>query len=396
MYRGICPSRRGLAMIYAVIAMVALCAFVSLAVDFGRVEVAKTELMRAADASARAAAAEMKKGSDLTTIQNAAVAIAAANKCDSTSIALDSTNDLQFGTWDSSTGSFTALANTSYTSANAIQITARRTSARGNPIPLAYGRILGLANCDVKASAIAYVPDPPPGITGLTNFAAYSNLFVASYNPNVWPVPTMLYHNNNATLGGNGSIDLGTSGNLYGDQWAGRSAVDLNHGIVHGTKHVMPISIATPTTPTMTSVINPGGVSTTPTVSGLVLWPGGTYYFSSLTLAADAIIQFTDTATIYMNGNVTMNDRSKILTGAWKPSTLTWYQADSTTITVGNDCILAGQFVGSRANLVANDRLYFCGSMVFKNVTLHDAAQLYWDETLSDSSRISTSVESVH
>ena len=48
--------------------------FVSLAVDLGKVQLAKTELMRTADAASRAAVSELSKGSNLTTIQNAALA----------------------------------------------------------------------------------------------------------------------------------------------------------------------------------------------------------------------------------------------------------------------------------------------------------------------------------
>ena len=44
---------RGTVMVWAIVSMVALMAFVSLAVDMGRVQLAKTELQRAADAAAR-------------------------------------------------------------------------------------------------------------------------------------------------------------------------------------------------------------------------------------------------------------------------------------------------------------------------------------------------------
>ena len=45
-------SKRGISPIYAMIAMTALTGFVSLAVDLGRVQIAKTELQQAADAAA--------------------------------------------------------------------------------------------------------------------------------------------------------------------------------------------------------------------------------------------------------------------------------------------------------------------------------------------------------
>ena len=41
------PRRRGTAMIWSIVSMVTLMAFISLAVDMARVQVAKTELQRA-------------------------------------------------------------------------------------------------------------------------------------------------------------------------------------------------------------------------------------------------------------------------------------------------------------------------------------------------------------
>src|SRR5258705_13678730 len=50
-------SRRGIAAIYSILMLVVLCGMVSMGVDLGRVQLAKTELRGAADAAARAAAA---------------------------------------------------------------------------------------------------------------------------------------------------------------------------------------------------------------------------------------------------------------------------------------------------------------------------------------------------
>jgi Flp pilus assembly protein TadG len=47
--------RTGSALIYVTVAMVAMCAVGSLAMDYGRAQVVKTELTRAADAAALAA-----------------------------------------------------------------------------------------------------------------------------------------------------------------------------------------------------------------------------------------------------------------------------------------------------------------------------------------------------
>src|SRR5437868_5923487 len=100
-------SRRGVTLLYAVVMVAALAAFCSLAVEWGRVQVAKTELQRGADAAARAAAGTIASG--VTAAQDAAISIAAANSCDGTSISLNRSNDIEFGAWNSSTHTFTVL-----------------------------------------------------------------------------------------------------------------------------------------------------------------------------------------------------------------------------------------------------------------------------------------------
>src|SRR5690348_10198376 len=179
--------------------------------------------MRAADAASRSAASELANGSDLSTIQAAAVNIAAANKCDGTAVSLNSATDIEFGTWDTTAKTFTNLGSGAYTSSNAVRVTARRTNATSNAITLAYGRVIGRSTCDVKAAVIAFIPQPDPAITGLTKFVAHSGLYLASYNSNSILIPSSYsgYHSNNGELGSNGSIDLGSSGNLWGDEYPG-------------------------------------------------------------------------------------------------------------------------------------------------------------------------------
>src|SRR6187397_447336 len=100
------PRRRGLALGYAIVAMTAVIALISLAIDYGRVQIAKTQLRIAADSAARAAAGTFDKGT--TTALNTATAIAAANKADGVTVTL-APEDVEFGTWDSVTRVFTPL-----------------------------------------------------------------------------------------------------------------------------------------------------------------------------------------------------------------------------------------------------------------------------------------------
>src|SRR5437588_8390759 len=87
--------RRGIAAVYSILMLVALCGLVSMGVDLGRVQVAKTELRAAADAAARAGVAGL--ATSVSQAQSDAVATAAANNCDGSAVVLDSTLDIEFG-----------------------------------------------------------------------------------------------------------------------------------------------------------------------------------------------------------------------------------------------------------------------------------------------------------
>jgi Flp pilus assembly protein TadG len=159
-------------LIYATILMVAMCAFASFAVDLGRVQVAKTELQRAADAAARYGVTGLSvSGYQARTNAKAA---AAENLSDGTSVVLQD-SDVEYGKWNSNTNSFHATS-INASGNNAIRVTARRTAARSNAIPLMFGAALGVKQIDVKATATAYYT---PRIDIDMDVPASSNLWLA-------------------------------------------------------------------------------------------------------------------------------------------------------------------------------------------------------------------------
>jgi Flp pilus assembly protein TadG len=140
-------------MIYVIVGLTAMLGFVSLAVDLGRVETAKTELRRAADSAARAAVTVLPQG--ISNAKSAAITMAFSNKCDGTYVVIAAT-DVTVGIWNKSTKSFSANGSAdNITTFTAVQVNANRTKANGNPIPLLFGQILGASTCDVKATSIA-------------------------------------------------------------------------------------------------------------------------------------------------------------------------------------------------------------------------------------------------
>ena len=151
-------ARRGITLVYSLLLLVMLTGFTSLAVDWGRIQLVKTQLARSADAAARAAVSGL--GTSVSSAQSMAVQFGGLNQADGSSVCIDSNNDVEFGNWDKLTRTFSTFSGASRFGANAVRVTARRTSARGNPTPMILGKTLGLNNCDVNGVAIAWRPGP--------------------------------------------------------------------------------------------------------------------------------------------------------------------------------------------------------------------------------------------
>ena len=164
---------RGVAMIYALVIMTALCMILSLAVDYGHAQLVKTELRRTADASARAAAAYIY--SDQTAGIAAAVDVANRNLVDGSGLKLlPAQQDIQYGFWDVNTKTFST--NVSSSLINAVRVVAQKSKARGTAIPMMFASILGRNTCDAKAESIVMVIQP---LNVNQNVPGTSNPFLA-------------------------------------------------------------------------------------------------------------------------------------------------------------------------------------------------------------------------
>jgi Flp pilus assembly protein TadG len=155
--------------------MVIFSAFVSLGVDVGRMQLIKTELQQAADASARYGAMGLKNVLDSTSAAQAnACAVAAQNTADGTPVILDPQQDVELVNWNAVSKTYTVVNDP--LSANAVRVTARRTMERGNATALVFGRLIGMPSCDAKATAICILN---AGASADIDVAATSNPFLA-------------------------------------------------------------------------------------------------------------------------------------------------------------------------------------------------------------------------
>jgi len=144
-------QNRGFVTVWVVLTLAALLVLIGLAVDTGHAYTVGRELQDAADAAALAGAAQISNGTSAA--QAAAVAAAGYNNAAGSTVAVSSANDIVFGTYNSTTGTFTAGA-TPYT---AIQVTARMSSGGSNSaMPLSFGSLVGLKTANITRVAVAF------------------------------------------------------------------------------------------------------------------------------------------------------------------------------------------------------------------------------------------------
>ena len=156
-------SERGLVAIIVAICLVVLLGFGAFAVDVGFLYMKKNELQNAADAAALAGAfALVSHPGDLDAVKNITMDYGRHNLTaqDSPDLAIQ-VADITFYTTPSSA------------TPDQVEVTVRRTEARGNPVTLFLAQALGfhIANVDATARAEAYPVDAEGGQECLKPFA---------------------------------------------------------------------------------------------------------------------------------------------------------------------------------------------------------------------------------
>jgi Flp pilus assembly protein TadG len=129
----------GVAMIFGV---------AGLAVDMGYAYMLRQRLQTAADAAALAASAQLSSSSSIVTI---AREYAAKNMPTEQHGAVLAASDVQSGSWDPGSRTFTPGG----APLNAVKVTVRRSATNNNSVPTFFARVLGFGSVDVVTSAVA-------------------------------------------------------------------------------------------------------------------------------------------------------------------------------------------------------------------------------------------------
>lgn len=375
------PCRHGTTLIYSVVLLVVLSAFSSLAVDLGRVQLAKTELRRAVDAAVRYGSTGLSVSP--ATARARAKAAAADNAVDGVALSL-SDADIQLGTWNSSTKTFTALSGSGEANATAIRILAGRSASKGNAIQLSFGRVIGISSCNISASGVAeYSTGETQGVVGLNGITFKNNTFLGSYNSGSTSNPSEASAGSNAAMASNAEIYGKKNNKIKGNVRLGPDGA-ITGITVTGSTTNQSTAIEAPESPAWSPTTNPGGISQTYTVNSNTTLPGGTYYFTSLIV--NATLEFSSATTVYINGNVDIND--ELRPTSLVPSDLKVYQIGTHSFgdSKNNNIEIVAVISAPNSAFVAKNNLKFRGSMIFNTITTKNNADFFYDEALGQAS----------
>jgi len=361
-------KRRGLAMLYVLALLTVIFALASFAVDYGRVQLAKTQLRATTDDAAKWGALAIKSGKN--TVLSRCNAAAAENKVDGVTPSYALT-DVQLGSWNSATRVFTNEGKPY----NAVKLTGTQV------VPLMLGSIVQKPSVTIRVTAVARTTSLG-GVIGLDGIVFHNNAFIGSYDSSVTTAPTEADANSNAQVYSNALIEGKNNGTIKGDLLYGPSgSTSVSGWTVTGSTTALQSNISMPAIPAWSPTTNPGGVTNGNYVHNGGALNGGTYWFDSLTI--NAPLTFNGPATVHVNGNVVVDGNSSDITAyESRPPNLTIYQhgADR-TFTTKNSFVAKAIIVAPTSAFEAQNKADFYGLIIFKQITLKNTARIFFDET---------------
>lgn len=383
-------KQSGVAAYYAIILMAAMCMFCSLAVDLGRVQLVKMELHSAADAAALAGAASLSDG--VTAAQDSAVAVAAQNKADGSAVTLDRTTDIELGKWTSSTNTFVPLSGAARSTANAVRVTARRTSNRGTAVPLIFASIFGAKSCDVNVSAIASNTIVQSyGVVGLNSVSMNGSTQVDSYDSRTGAY-SPLSAGNNVAVASNGDISLTGGANVQGDAHPGINGTvsDAGGAYVTGSTDSVktplvypPVDLGNSSTVNNNGSISPAflhGTSFDMNGQQVCTLSAGVYYFSSFSMAGGSTLIVTGPVTIYCTGDFNLTGHTQIADNL--PANFRLRVTSGNVNLTGGSQLYADVYSPNcQITLTGGTDLF--GALVGRELTVSGDGSIHYDESLS-------------
>ncbi|WP_428940065.1 DUF7305 domain-containing protein [Fontivita pretiosa] len=376
-------NAHGLTLVYTLCAMMALLAMTSLAVDLARVQLCKTELQQAADAAARYAARGIADG----TYRSKAQAAASENLCDGSPVTLLA-EDVELGTW--SDGTFTAGGD----SPNAIRVIARRTAARGNAVPLVFGKIVGANSVDTAAVAVALIRSSPSdyGFVGLDSITMSGNAEVDSYLSSQGAY-SLFTRRRNGHIATRGSISLSGNVRIYGNAYYRAGLYRSGNAMVMspGQAQVLSQDLSYPAPSLPDSYVSLGNL--TGSGNGSIVLNSGNYYVNNINTSGNYTIRINGRVKLYVAGSISLS--GNVSTQGNLPGNFAINVLNSGNVALsGNSSLYADIYAPNSAVTVSGNGDLF-GRIVGKTLSISGNGKFHYDEDLGAVSEASAPTISV-
>jgi Flp pilus assembly protein TadG len=388
-------ARSGVIIVLTAVLMAIMVGVIAFAADCGTIALARTQLQAAADSAAIAGTDALIGGTSVA--QSSAQNAGQANQAGGASVSIAVSSDVQLGTWNSSTGTFTALTGTAQSNASAVKVTCRLSKSRGNGLTLFFAPIFGISTDDVSASAVA--TQGPPGcgpFVGLNGVQISGASYTDSYNSN-----SGAYLASSAGSFGNvctnGQLQMSGGSYIKGDGHPGSAGLNLSGGA-----YITGSSTTLSTTLTEAAVDTSGAAASNNnaniplsaqsknpldgqrnfSLSGgdSVTLPAGTYYFAKFQLSGGSFVNLGGAVTIYTTDQVDLSGGTVTNTGAI-PSNFKLYSTGS-QINLSGSSVMYAEVYAPGAAIARSGQSDFYGSLIGASLNLSGGGGLHYDTAL--------------
>jgi Flp pilus assembly protein TadG len=305
--RAFIANTSGAVAIAAPFLMALLAGFAGLAIDGGNLYYNKLRLQKISDA---AAAGSVLFLPNTTTVASAALDLVSKNTPSGFGT-VSTASDIQLGTWNSSTSTFTVSASNQ----NAVKVTTHRSSGYSNPVLTFFGGILGTKSVDMTASSVAALYGGSCVIVlNKTAAAAFSGGGSGGFNSSCG-LQVNSTASNAGSIGGSAKVVTSSAcvtGGISGGSW---SPTPLT-GTVACPQVADPLaSIAEPSVPgacitpaNNSSTLVPGCYTGSMNLVGNLTLSAGLYYFKSATIKVNSSFTLTGTGVqLFIDQNSTLD-----------------------------------------------------------------------------------------
>lgn len=386
--------RGGFSVLLMLIVLLALTALVGLAIDVGRMRLAKTELQVAADAAARAAARHLHRDRDEALRR--ALALASANRCRGVAVDLDLHEDIEFGAWDETDRTFTPLADADFDRADAVRITARRIAQRGTDLKMTFGAIFR-PSVDVEARAVVRSverrPPLPGGIVGIDAVHMVGITRTDSYNSAEGPYVASRARENGNVIS-NGDLELSGSGTICGEAHCGpQHQINRTQNFDITTNVALPLAEAAEY-----PLVELGDHASLNDNGQIRYWlspfgdfkveggatftvPSGTYAVRDFVVASNSQVHIAGPVTFYVTGKILIAGKVTIFSS--RPTDLRFLVVGSGLVELGGRSELYADVYAPQSEVAVTGGHDLFGAVIGKTLAIVGNGDIHYDESLN-------------